>query len=120
MYPIIGEEGIVMSDFSKNITFDACSSIVKDEMQTTLSDDGKLLHLKVCVEDVCSNQCLMLGVLICYKGHPYALKIKQVYPDCHQCCCNCISIYTASFDFLFPLALCGEEIVAKVITHSIY
>ncbi len=91
-------------------------------MPVKLFDDGRLLSIDVHLKNVCPNQNLILGVLICYKNSPYAIQTQKVHTKktskCHGACLKDLPI--KNFEFIFPFKICLQDISIKIIAHYLY
>lgn len=111
----------------KYVDFDPCTSVVQENMNVSLCNSGRLLNVSICLQSVCPDRCMVVGVLICYNNRPYALKTKEICTErsC-KCCCNCYcnccccsNILVEGFEFIFPFEACRQKITIKVVAHYI-
>lgn len=111
---------------TKYIEFEACTTYAKENMDISLSSSGKLLSVSICLRDVCPNMPIMVGVLVCYNNKPYALETKELCLDQYSCkpgCCSCSclrNLWVEGFDFVFPVDVCRQKVMIKVVSHYIY
>ena len=129
----------------KYVDFDPCTSAIKEDMQVSLCNNGKLLCVSICLKNVCPDRCIMLGVLICHNNQPYALRTREVCTEkyyksgcCHRdSCCSCDDSYSCDgscscdycyclndilvddFEFVFPFETCKQNITLKIVAHYI-
>ncbi len=111
---------------TKCVDFDPCTTFVKEKMQVSLCNNGKLLDVSICLTDVCPDKCIIVGVLVYYRNKPYALETQEVVlssaccncSNCCNCCC-CRDLLVKGFEFIFPFEVCSHEVTIKIVAHYI-
>lgn len=107
---------------SEPIKFQRCEIVKKEEIRTNLDCEGRLLKIKVILDNVCFNKKIAVGVIIFNEEGIKGFKVKEieVLPPteapgedgnhCTSCCCK--------FCFVLPGSVCPElTLKARVIAH---
>lgn len=107
---------------TKSISIESCTSIATETMPVKLFNGGRLISIDVHLKNVCPNQNLILGVLICYKNSPYAIQTQKIHTEkISRCHCTCLKDLSAkNFEFIFPFEICLKDISIKIIAHYLY